>query len=198
MSYLPKGKATSFLKLPTEIRLKVYRCLFHSAENLTLSDDRQLSAQLLRTCNLVHNEGAPVLYGENQIDITSVSGHKLYDRIGCDNIRHMRHLLWCWDPTESSSSGVDSFLDFLHWGREDGKKLQTLEIYLMRAEKYPGPNFTWIMSKVFQIVVASVDWRELVHITGFPKEEQRRFRVISPSSRLLDGVCDPQQITVVK
>ncbi len=189
MSYWPKSKESSFLELPTEIRLKVYRCLFHSAENLTLSGDRPLSAQFLRTCHLVHNEGAQVLYSENQFDITSVSRHKIYDKIGCENIRHMRHLLWCWDATETFRSGVDSFLDFLHWGREDGKKLQTLEIYLTRAERYPGQNFIWIMSKVLKIVVASVDWRQLVHITGFPKEEYGRYRVISPSSRLLDGVC---------
>ena len=191
MSYSLKCKELSFLKLPTEIRLKVYRCLFYSAKDLTLCDDGPLSAQLLRTCHLVHDEGAPVLYGGNKFDTTSVSGNKIYDKIGVENIRRMRHLLWCWDATETYRSGVDSFLDFLHWGRKDGKKLQTLEMYLTRAERYHG-NFIRIMRKVIKIMVENDDWRQLVYITSFPERDPRRFRVISPSTRLLEGVRHPQ------
>jgi len=58
----------SFDILPPELRLRVYRLLF-TTKGWTIVGNRQdfsRSAQLLRTCKLVHSEGRAVLYGENK------------------------------------------------------------------------------------------------------------------------------------
>ncbi|KAK4194703.1 hypothetical protein QBC40DRAFT_269890 [Triangularia verruculosa] len=65
----PANQATAvaleFLSLPGEIRNRIYRLLFRL--DSTIDDDcrPRLSAQFLRTCRQVRDEGLPILYGEN-------------------------------------------------------------------------------------------------------------------------------------
>lgn len=61
----------SFDMLPPELRLRVYRLLFTSKGWTTIGNrqDFSRSAQLLRTCKLVHSEGRVVLYGENKFQL---------------------------------------------------------------------------------------------------------------------------------
>ncbi|KAF2807794.1 uncharacterized protein BDZ99DRAFT_464706 [Mytilinidion resinicola] len=58
--------ATGFLKLPPELRNKIYGLLFVSQNELRFSNPQfSLSSAFLRTCKQVHDEGRTVLYGES-------------------------------------------------------------------------------------------------------------------------------------
>ncbi|KAI1777501.1 hypothetical protein F4818DRAFT_457330 [Hypoxylon cercidicola] len=60
------GRRATFLGLPAEIRLMIYRLLFRVGELLdTDNRRRRRSSQILRTCRFILNEARPVLYGGN-------------------------------------------------------------------------------------------------------------------------------------
>ena len=65
------GRSKGFTDLPPELRNTIYRYLFTSKiKNVKIPPVKGVSnlcksAQFLRTCKLVHNEGCSVLYGEN-------------------------------------------------------------------------------------------------------------------------------------
>ena len=59
-----------FLRLPYELRLRIYEDLLVTDSPVTIADNRprhtgRLEPQFLRTCRQIHNEGADVLYGSN-------------------------------------------------------------------------------------------------------------------------------------
>lgn len=58
---------TSFTDLPPEIRIRIYRSVFvtEAPINFHSRRDFQRSSSFLRTCQIAHNEGRAVLYGEN-------------------------------------------------------------------------------------------------------------------------------------
>ncbi len=58
---------TSFTDLPNEIRVRIYRSVFvtEGPINFHSRRDFQRSSSFLRTCKIVHEEGRPILYGEN-------------------------------------------------------------------------------------------------------------------------------------
>lgn len=65
-----KSAKAGFLDLPPELRNPIYRRLFVFPDdpvrfNCDSKENTQRSAQLLRTCRQVYNEGRAVLYGEN-------------------------------------------------------------------------------------------------------------------------------------
>lgn len=64
---IPKG----FLDLPHEIRHQIYDLVFKADEPVQMGvSDTAFSAQFLRTCKKVHEEGSKVLYGENSFHFT--------------------------------------------------------------------------------------------------------------------------------
>jgi hypothetical protein len=59
--------AKGFLKLPPELRNKVYSLLFVSPTELRFASPAfSLSSAFLQTCKQVHDEGRSILYGENK------------------------------------------------------------------------------------------------------------------------------------
>jgi hypothetical protein len=96
---LQPQQTKSFIDLPAEIRIKIYRYAFQLGQPLELwaeSDTanhtywlrvqnkknllyqirkRQLNLSFLRTCRMVHIEGSELFYGENEFRFTSVNGH---------------------------------------------------------------------------------------------------------------------------
>ncbi|RAR03282.1 hypothetical protein DDE82_005295 [Stemphylium lycopersici] len=117
----PKG----FTDLPPELRNTIYGYLFarkDKDQRLRIPVSRRSSAgalaksaQFLRTCKLVHNEGCSILYGEN-----TFSFHRHYDTrgpfwevvpkeigyqdvlhflkmIGPENIQYLRDIKWVFD-----------------------------------------------------------------------------------------------------
>ncbi|KAK5949600.1 hypothetical protein OHC33_009407 [Knufia fluminis] len=92
------------LRLPGEIRLKIYRLLHKHTGRIAdqgsyfnektpceaeraYQDDTSLSSQFLRTCQQVHDEAAAVLYDENEVDLrceSDTSGSWIpYDGLWC-------------------------------------------------------------------------------------------------------------------
>jgi hypothetical protein len=68
---LVKDKPKTFVDLPIELRLKVYNQLFKFDKPVELGkNDHCGSAQFLRTCKMVRDEGTAVLYGENSFHFT--------------------------------------------------------------------------------------------------------------------------------
>lgn len=73
---VPVEPACHFLGLPAEIREQIYRLLLINTRKgnegriwfskWPLEETCELSAQLLRTCSLVREEAAQILYGENE------------------------------------------------------------------------------------------------------------------------------------
>ncbi|KAK0716632.1 hypothetical protein B0T21DRAFT_375235 [Apiosordaria backusii] len=62
----PTDPATPrFLSLPAEIRNMIYSLLFRADSTIKSNWRPHLSAQFLRTCRQVRDEGLPILYGEN-------------------------------------------------------------------------------------------------------------------------------------
>ncbi len=61
-----------FLKLPPEVRNKIYDLLFLSKHpvDFTANQNHSHSAQFLSTCKTVYNEGRAVLYGNNSFHFT--------------------------------------------------------------------------------------------------------------------------------
>ncbi|KAF2495621.1 hypothetical protein BU16DRAFT_394462 [Lophium mytilinum] len=60
-----RPSATGFLKLPPELRNKIYKLLFVSQSELRFNNPQfSLSSAFLRTCKQVHDEGRSILYGE--------------------------------------------------------------------------------------------------------------------------------------
>ena len=60
----------SLMKLPYELRLRIYEYFLLADSEITIADTRprfkgHLETQLLRTCQLIYNEAADVLYGSN-------------------------------------------------------------------------------------------------------------------------------------
>lgn len=121
MSAPSDSKPFRFLELLPELRLKVYSELFLAEETIWLRDDKlSLSAQFLRTCRLVHDEGVAVLYGDNAFDRRMLCDSALEQKIGAHNVARIRHL------KESSKYEIvmfirslemlkDSFDDQRHW-----------------------------------------------------------------------------------
>lgn len=63
----PEKRKTGFTDLPSEIRIRIYRSVFVTEFPINLHTRKsfQRSSSFLSTCELVHEEGRAVLYGEN-------------------------------------------------------------------------------------------------------------------------------------
>lgn len=62
-----------FLRLPYELRLRIYEDLLVADSTIHIADNRprftgRLEPQLLRTCRQIHDEGADILYGSNTFE----------------------------------------------------------------------------------------------------------------------------------
>ena len=62
--------ACGFLRLPYELRLRIYEDLLVADSTIHIADNRprftgRLETQLLRTCRQINDEGADILYGSN-------------------------------------------------------------------------------------------------------------------------------------
>jgi len=98
--------AFTFTALPVEIRVMIYRMAFVASypvlvvtQTLSLPTFTPLSAQLLRTCKTCHEEGSPILYGENQFSMYADEREnetanlvRSFERFG-RNADFIRHLL---------------------------------------------------------------------------------------------------------
>ena len=62
-----KSNRKGFTDIPYELRIGIYREIFVKPQPLHFSskEDFSRSAQFLRTCKLVHEEGREIIYGEN-------------------------------------------------------------------------------------------------------------------------------------
>lgn len=123
----PKG----FADLPPELRNAVYRHAF--VRNKTLNIPQRFdgpglcqSAQFLRTCKLVHDEGCSILYGENEFCFR----------------RHHDTRAPFWDP-KAKEVGYQDFLHFLKMiGPENIQYLRDLSIEFDDALPKHSPSLT--------------------------------------------------------
>jgi hypothetical protein len=121
----PKG----FADLPPELRNTVYRHVFVRNGTLQIpqrSDGSGLcqSAQFLRTCKLVHNEGCSILYGENAFHFK----------------RHHDIRAPFWEP-KPKEIGYQDFLHFLKMiGPENIQYLRDMHIEFDDALPKHTPN----------------------------------------------------------
>lgn len=95
----------SFLKLPAEIRLRIYERLLKAKRFIIFPQPPDYKARLhpaiLRTCKTIHREAAPVLYGKNRFMIESVvsswmintKSRRMFQKIGLNNARCIQHLV---------------------------------------------------------------------------------------------------------
>jgi hypothetical protein len=128
-----KTNAKGFTDLPAELRNKVYRHLFVHSHEVTFppreqycsGDNHSLcwSAQLLRTCRLVHSEGCSVLYGENTFHF--------------DRNKHTRGPFWQSIPKEIGYTDVRHFLKAI--GSENLAYLRDIHIWLEDATPSTTP-----------------------------------------------------------
>ncbi|KAL6710587.1 hypothetical protein ACN47E_008635 [Coniothyrium glycines] len=110
-----------FLNLPPELRNKVYRHLFVIAgQYFRVPPSKngpglERSAQFLRTCKLVHNEGCSILYGENTfrfvrhfdtrgpfwervpMEIGYQDALQFLKMIGAENLQYLRDIMFTFD-----------------------------------------------------------------------------------------------------
>ena len=88
-------EVTGFLKLPQELRDKVYRNAFVASAPIIfhLRDNFQRSAHFLATCRTVAAEGAAILYGENSFHFSRTADkrgsyhEKVWKEIGYKDVR---------------------------------------------------------------------------------------------------------------
>jgi hypothetical protein len=66
--------------LPPEVRLLIYQFAFAQSTSVALAHLARANISLLRTCRLVHQEGAPIFYGLNDFSISAHDGEAL-DRL---------------------------------------------------------------------------------------------------------------------
>lgn len=92
------GKQDLFAKLPPEIRNRIYDELFVAEGDLNFHcpANFQRSGQFLRTCKLVHSEGASALYGKN--------------RFVFDRNKNMRGAFWERQNKEIGYKDIRQFL----------------------------------------------------------------------------------------
>ena len=70
LDMLDKYLRFRFLDLPPELRLEVYKYILISRNcEAPGAEDQVIETSLLRTCKLVYEEAAPVLYGENEFTV---------------------------------------------------------------------------------------------------------------------------------
>jgi hypothetical protein len=91
-----------FTDLPPEVRVMIYKLAFISEKPIIVGDQipegSTLSSQLLRTCRVCHDEGAPVLSGNNvfrmetaQYGPTEGNWIRYFEAIG-ENSKFVRHI----------------------------------------------------------------------------------------------------------
>ena len=97
--------ASSFLSLPPELRLQIYRYLLchsswiqlHRSENpwYLYTEATSLESAILRTCRTIYSEAFPILYGEDtflyQCQTTSLS-NGIVSKIADIHLNRVRHL----------------------------------------------------------------------------------------------------------
>ena len=140
---------TGFLKLPKELRDKVYRNLFIAEGPIVFHtrDNFERSAQFLTTCRTVAAEGAVILYGENSFhfertgekrgsyhdNIWKEIGYKdvrrFLDDIGAANIKNLKYVSFKF---EDASTYLTPYLD--HAERAYVNDPVLLEIFRMFGE----------------------------------------------------------------
>jgi hypothetical protein len=91
-----------FTDLPAEIRVMTYKLTLVAPNPVIvgtpLPATDTISAQLLRTCRTCHQEGLPILYGENVFSMNALQGAQIanlvrsFERFGknADLIRHLQ------------------------------------------------------------------------------------------------------------
>jgi hypothetical protein len=129
MSTSKDSEGFPFLEPLPELRVKVYRNLFVSEENVKIRQKESLSGQFLRTCRIVRDEALPILYGENSINH---SAYFLPRKIGKSNMELIKHLLWrgeeiprCWDTIHAQG--------LLTWNEVFSINVQSVEVTLEAA-----------------------------------------------------------------
>ena len=110
-------KSSPFLRLPPELRNKIYRLVFKRDDSFQIPackpwGDRSLcqSGQFLSTCKMVHNEGCSILYGENSFaferhedtrshfyeheakEVGYQDALRFLQMIGAENLQYLREL----------------------------------------------------------------------------------------------------------
>jgi hypothetical protein len=95
------SSTNNFARLPPELRNQIYDSLFKATEGLQIHNPHNFcrSAQFLRTCKMVHVEGASVLYGKNQF---------VFRRV-----RNRRGPFWEMEPKEVGYQDVRRFLNMI-------------------------------------------------------------------------------------
>ncbi|KAF6233359.1 hypothetical protein HO173_008291 [Letharia columbiana] len=160
--------APSFLSLPPELRLQIYRYLLcHSswiqartfetprwpiinrAQKLLPDCEREalrvfsLESAVLRTCRTVYSEAKPVLYGQNTFLYSCVASKFVteYGMIGFldKRLKHIQHLkLEIEDITWCGVSTAESVARAIQYFVERGCELGTFELILNQLWDRPG------------------------------------------------------------
>ena len=92
------GVPTSFFSLPRELRNQIYAYVLVDEDYINPWDwnyPHMLFPQLLRTNKTLHDEAAEVLYAHNRFNFAECHPDRvclLLDKIGTDNLKHMRHV----------------------------------------------------------------------------------------------------------
>lgn len=109
---LVETKGKGFFNLPYELRVRIYRMVFHGGTvlNFELRENLSRSSAFLRTCKTVYEEGRKILYGENSFHFgrdTDTRGkmwereweqigfkdiRRFFETIGAVNISHMKYV----------------------------------------------------------------------------------------------------------
>ncbi|KAK8162165.1 hypothetical protein IWX90DRAFT_487007 [Phyllosticta citrichinensis] len=119
-------KENLILKLPAELRIKIYRNLFDHPDDLVLHDPNNfsLSSAFLRTCRTIHDEGCGILYGSNTFQLgrntemraplwvkekKEVGYHDVrlwLHTIGPQNISRLRSIIFLFNDALPSARGI--------------------------------------------------------------------------------------------
>lgn len=124
-------RQTGFTDLPPELRNTVYRLVFITHNDIWVPQRSEnmnnmgRSAQFLRTCKMVHNEGCSILYGENTFSFARTSG--------------TRGPFWVSTPTEIGYKDALQFLKMI--GPENLQYLRSLRLSFDDAAPKDTPYY---------------------------------------------------------
>jgi hypothetical protein len=109
-----RAQTFPFMKLPTELRLQVYRHLLISKHTVGMKKDEDedegvhdLHPEILRTCQQVYDEAVEVLYGENTFDIYLID----HSNPNASRVKRAKAWVAFWWKENKQIGALTRFLD---------------------------------------------------------------------------------------